>query len=105
MNIEKFTQKSIDAVRNAQNTAADNGNAQIEQVHLLAALVSDASGLCAQLLTKMGADTVRLKSELDAAIAARPKMHGGDAGRIYISAELEKSLNTAESEAQKMGDL
>ena len=98
MNIEKFTQKSIDAVRNAQNAAAENGNAQIEQIHLFAALISDASGLCTQLLVKMGVNTAGLQREAEAAIAARPKMRGIDSSRIYISPELEKALNAAEKD-------
>ncbi|MBQ9745336.1 MAG: AAA family ATPase, partial [Clostridia bacterium] len=107
MNVEKLTQKSTDAIRNAQNSANENGNSQVEQVHLLSALVSDAGGLCAQLLTKMGADASHILGEAEAAISALPKMSGiqRDANRIYISSELDKAVNTAEKEAERMGDL
>ncbi len=104
MNAEKLTQKSIEAVKNAQNTALENGNAQVEQIHLLAALVSDAGGLCAQLLTKTGIDTARLKAEAEAIIAAKPKMYGAAGDRVYISQELDKAITAAEKEAEKMND-
>ena len=63
MNIDKLTQKSTDAIRNAQKAANENGNSQVEQVHLLSALVSDAGGLCRQLLEKMGIDAAGLCAE------------------------------------------
>ena len=63
MNVEKLTQKSIEAVRNAQNTATENGNSQVEQIHLLYALISDENGLCSQLLRKMGVDLKNIKKD------------------------------------------
>ncbi len=104
MNAEKLTQKSIEAVRNAQNAAVENSNSQVEQIHLLSALVSDADGLCAQLLAKTGIDAARLRTEVDAIISARPKMYGAQGDRVYISADLDKAITAAEKEAEKMGD-
>ncbi len=104
MNAEKLTQKSIEAVRNAQNVALENGNSQVEQIHLLSSLIAEADGLCAGLLTKTGIDTARLRTEAEAIIAARPKMYGAQSDRVYISQELDKAISAAEKEAEKMND-
>ena len=106
MNAEKLTQKSIEAIRNAQSEASENGNSQVEQIHLLHSLISDEGGLCAQLITKMGIDAERIRRDAANIISSRPKMSGGgyDTSRVYISGELEKAVNIAEKEAEKMND-
>ena len=85
MNIQKFTQKSIDAVNQLEKVASDFGNQEIEQEHLLYALLHQDQSLIAQLVSKMGIDE-RLF------------------GQAYVGQYLNKALLGAEDEAKKMGD-
>ena len=107
MNLEKFTQKRMEAIRNAQSVATEYGCSQIEQIHLLHALISDNSGLCSQLLVKMGTDINNMKADVERIISSRPKMSGGgyDRSRVYISQELDKAISGAEKDAEAMSDL
>ena len=106
MNIEKLTQKSIDAIKGAHALAAENGNSRVEPIHLFSSLVSDKDGLTAQLLTKMGIDASSVAKEADSAVSALPKLSGSgyDPEKIYISAELDKIIGLAERESEKMKD-
>ena len=106
MNAEKFTQKSMEALKLAQNTASENGNNSVEQEHLLFALVSKEDGLIGEIFTTLGASVKIIKSSLDSAISRFPKVSGGgyDPSRIYISASLDKALSSAEKQAEKMKD-
>ena len=106
MNAEKFTQKSMEALKLAQNTASENGNNSVEQEHLLFALVSKEDGLIGEIFTTLGASVKIIKSSLDSAISRFPKISGGgyDPSRIYISASLDKALSSAEKQAEKMKD-
>ena len=101
MNPEKFTQKSMEALRLSQSTAAEYGNNSVEQEHLLLSLVSQEDGLIGEIFKNLGASPKSIKSELELAISKFPKVSGGgyDPSRIYISGSLEKALSSAEKQA------
>ena len=102
MNAEKFTQKSLDAVRTAKSMAEENRNNYITPEHLLYALVDQDGGLIPSLLGKMKVDCNAVLSELDTAIAALPKV--GNVSEVYLSQECDRAINAAEKAAKSMGD-
>lgn len=105
MNLQKATQKSIEALQNAQNLANANGNQQMEQAHLSLALVTAQDGLVGSLLEKMGIAPSAVASELQQAVDKLPKVSGSrEADKLYLSRELDKALQAAEAQAAKMGD-
>ena len=106
MNMQKFTEKSVQAVQDAQNIAARQSNQAIGQEHLLSALCLDDNGLIPQLLTQMSTDINAFRGALDRAVDKIPKVTvGGRAqGQIYISSELDRALAEAEAQAKQMGD-
>ena len=97
MNAERLTQKSAEAIRSAQQIAQEYGNPQIEQVHLLWALLQDSEGLIPQLLSGMGVTVPSLEAAVKNLLERQPRVSssGHEAGKIYISAETEKALNRA----------
>ena len=103
MNAEKYTQKTLDAVKTAQSMAQENGNQYLTPEHLLYALVDQDGGLIASLFGKMGVDCDGLLSELDTLIRRLPKVSGGS-GEVYASPETGKILNLAERTAEKLHD-
>ena len=105
MNIEKFTQKSLEALKNAQEIAIEEQNAQVEQEHLLFALLEDENGLIKELLNKMKTN-VGLKNEIKSIIDNKPKIINktNQSEKIYISLDLEQALIEAEKIAKKMKD-
>ena len=106
MNIEKFTQKSIEAIKSAQSMAGENGNNSIGEEHLLAALLSQADGLVGEIIKSIGASPETLLSKTEEEISKMPKISGSgyDPNNIYISQELNKALTAAEKQANKMQD-
>ena len=106
MNAEKLTQKSAEAIRAAQTIAQEYGNPQIEQVHLLWALLQDAEGLIPQLLAGMGITVPSFQAAVKDLVERQPRVSssGHEPGRIYISADTEKALNRAEKIAGEMKD-
>ena len=106
MNAERLTQKSAEAIRSAQQIAQEYGNPQIEQVHLLWALLQDSEGLIPQLLSGMGVTVPSLEAAAKNLLERQPRVSssGHEAGKIYISAETEKALNRAEKIAGEMKD-
>ena len=106
MNAERLTQKSAEAIRSAQQIAQEYGNPQIEQVHLLWALLQDSEGLIPQLLSGMGVTVPSLEAAVKTLLERQPRVSssGHEAGKIYISAETEKALNRAEKIAGEMKD-
>ena len=106
MNAEKLTQKSAEAIRSAQEIALEYGNPQIEQVHLLWALLQDSEGLIPQLLAGMGVTVPSLQAAEKDLLARQPRVSnsGHEAGKIYISGDTEKALNRAEKVAGEMKD-
>ena len=106
MDAERLTQKSAEAIRSAQQIAQEYGNPQIEQVHLLWALLQDSEGLIPQLLSGMGVTVPSLEAAVKNLLERQPRVSssGHEAGKIYISAETEKALNRAEKIAGEMKD-
>ena len=106
MNAEKLTQKSAEAIRNAQALAMEYGNPQIEQVHLLAALLADETGLIPQLLSGMGVTLPSLNAAVKDLLERQPRVSSGgrEAGKVYISVDTDKTLNRAEKAADEMKD-
>ena len=106
MNAEKLTQKSAEAIRAAQQTAQEYGHPQIEQIHLLWALLQDPEGLIPQLLAGMGITVPSLQAAAKDLLERQPRVsgYGHEAGKIYISGETDKALNRAEQIAGEMKD-
>lgn len=102
MNISKFTQKSQEAIAAAEKLAVQNGNQQIDEEHLLGALLGISDSLIASLIAKMGIQKEAFVNEADGLIQKLPKVSGG--GQEYVSADLNRALNGAEDEAKAMGD-
>lgn len=101
MNINKFTQKSMEAVQNCEKLAYEYGNQQIEQEHLLYSLLTIEDSLILKLITKMNIQKEQFLNETVQAIQKLPKVSGG---QLYISNDLNKVLISAEDEAKGMGD-
>ncbi len=106
MNAQKYTQKSLEAVRLAQDLALEQGNMQIEQPHLLCALLTQEGGLIPQLLTRMGLDGETFIREATALMAALPAVSGSgrEPGKVYVSRQVDQNLIDAESQAAGMKD-
>ena len=106
MNTQRFTQKSMAALEDAQSIASRNANQQLEQIHLLLALLSDADGLANGIFAKMGTDTAALKRALETAVERLPKVRGSatEAGKVYVSQSLGEALAYAEEKADTMRD-
>ena len=102
MNMQKLTQKSIEAIRDARAAALEYGNPQIEEAHLLFALLSQDGGLIPELIKKLRKSPDEMKKRAESIISSLPKVSGG--GEAYVSRELEISLNAAESRAEMMRD-
>ena len=102
MNINKFTQKSIEAVQNCEKLAYEYGNQQIEQEHLFYSLLTLEDSLILKLLTKMGVNKELVVNEAEQRLRGLPKVSGG--GQVYISNDLNKVLINAEDESKAMGD-
>ncbi|MBE5920225.1 MAG: ATP-dependent chaperone ClpB [Pseudobutyrivibrio ruminis] len=101
MNIQKFTQKSIEAINSCEKIAMDYGNQEIEQEHLLMALLRQENGLIPSLISKMNIDVAQFTNAVDAALQARVKVQGGD---LRIGQHLNYVLTYAEDEAKSMRD-
>ena len=101
MNIQKFTQKSIEAVSGCEKIAVEYGNQEIEQEHLLYALMTIEDSLISRLVEKMGVDTASFITRIEQGIGKRTKVQGG---QPYIGAQLNKALLSAEDEAKALGD-
>ena len=106
MNLQRFTQKSIEAFQEAQKYKVELQNQQMEEAHLLYALVSDPEGLIFSLLQKMGVSAPEFSSAVKKVCEKLPRVSGSGSAldRVYVSKELETALNEAENEAKKMKD-
>ena len=106
MNLQKFTQKSIEAVQAAQSATIANGNQQMGQEHMLLALTEQQNGLIAELFRKTGASPEAIAADLRQAIDRLPKVSGGrvEPDKIYISRDVEQALTEAEHQSEKMKD-
>lgn len=101
MNINKFTQKSIQAVQGCERIAMEYGNQEIEQEHLLYALITQEDSLILKLMEKMGIDKNVIVNRTEEALRKRTKVQGG---QQFIGQDLNKALIHAEDEAKQMGD-
>ena len=106
MNAQKFTQKSLEAIQAAQDITIEHQNMQLEEEHLFYALLTQDQGLIPQLLLKMGVPAERLEADARRAVEALPHVTGPgrEAGKIYISNEVDQVLNQAEKTADNMKD-
>ncbi len=102
MNLQKFTQKSIEAIQNAQSYAIEYGNPQIEQQHLLAAFLRQEEGLIPGLLQKMNVNVNGFLQAVENEVKKLPRVSGG--GQTYVASDLEKTLVAAERLAGNMTD-
>ena len=105
MNFNNYTQKSLEAVQSARDLAVQNSHQQMEQVHLLLALLRQDSGLIPQLLRKMDVTVESLEAAAAAELRKIPGVSGSrDADRFYISADVDAAFQKAEEEAKTMKD-
>ena len=105
MNIQKFTQKSVEAIQKAQSIAIDNQNSQIEQEHLLLALLEQENSLIKELLKKIGTSE-NFEDAVRTEVGKKPRMTGSSRPNdsIYVSQDVDQVLNDAEKTAAKMKD-
>ena len=101
MNISKFTQKSIEAVNSLEKLAYEYGNQEIEQEHMLYALLKQEDSLILKMIEKMEIDKTYFTDAVESALEKRTKVSGG---QVYIGQYLNKVLVQAEDEAKAMGD-
>jgi len=106
MNMNQFTQRSLAAIQAAQTVAQEYGNQQIEQSHLLLALVSDSDGFIPQLLTAAGLTVPSFEAAVRAEVAKLPKVSGSGrrADQIYIAQDVDRAIRAAEDSAKAMKD-
>ncbi|PKM40759.1 MAG: ATP-dependent chaperone ClpB [Firmicutes bacterium HGW-Firmicutes-9] len=105
MNVNQLTQKSIEAVQNAQQIASERKNTEVTQAHMLYALIAQPDGLIGSILTATGADVSRLRQEADREVNGLPTYNtGSGSDQIYISQDLNAAFNEAEKRAKEMGD-
>ena len=102
MNINKFTQKSIETIQLCEKLANDYGNSEVDQEHLAYALVSIDESLIAGLIERMGIDLKSYKAGLESLLAKKVKVTGNF--QVGVSKVLNKVLTDAEDEAKAMGD-
>lgn len=101
MNLQKFTQKSLEAIQNAQSMAMEYGNPQMDQQHLLVTLLTQDEGLIPQLMQKMNVNVNGLLQAAENEVKKLPRATGG---QTYVSSDLEKTLTAAEKLAENMTD-
>ncbi len=105
MNFNNYTQKSLEAVQSAQNLAQSNSHQQLEQVHLLLALLQQEGGLIPQLLRKMDVTVESLEAAANGELRKIPGVKTSrEADRFYISADVDAAFNAAEEQARVMKD-
>ena len=105
MNFNNYTQKSIEAVQSAQQLAVQNSHQQMEQVHLLLALLRQEGGLIPQLLKKMDVTVESLEAAAEAELRKIPGVRTSQAmDSFYVSADVQAAFNAAEQQAQTMKD-
>ena len=106
MNTQKLTQKSLEAIQSANGLAIENQNQQIEQVHLLSALLGQEGGLIPQLFEKIGVSVDNVQIQLKNAIDNLPAVTGSGrkADEVYVSQDVDRALREAEKEAAHMKD-
>ena len=106
MNVQKFTQKSMEAVQLAQSIASEHDNQQIEQCHVLLALLMQDGGLVPQLLTKMGVTVPSVIAATKELVAQLPAVTGSgrEMDKVYINRDVDAAFTEAEKIADSMKD-
>ena len=105
MNFDQYTKRSLEAIQLMQNLAGEYGNQQLEQCHLLLALLRQDEGLTPQLLRNMGVTPESLEAAARSMVEKLPKVSGGAAAdRMYLSADLDKTLRSAQEQSKAMKD-
>ena len=106
MNAQKYTQKSLEAIQASQSIATEYGNQQIEQVHILLALLQAENGLVPQLLGNMGITVPSFAAAVKAEVEKLPRVSGSgrEQGKVYVAQDVDQALNAAESIAAGMKD-
>ena len=106
MDMNRLTQKSQEALQDAQTKALRFGHTEVDGEHLLLALLDQPEGLVPRLLTQAGADADRLRAEIEADLSRRPKVTGPGAapGQVFVTQRLSRLLDTAEREAHRLKD-
>ena len=106
MDLSKLTQKSQEAVQEAQTGAAGYGHAEVDGEHLLLALLEQPDGLLPRILARMDVPVKKLISEVEQALVKRPKVSGPgvEAGRIYVTDRFQRLFGSAEQEAGRLKD-
>ena len=107
MNTQKLTKKSMEILQSAQTTAVQNNNQQIDQCHILLALLRQEEGLIPQLLQSMNLDVKLLTDQAEKIVDGIPKVTGSgarDMNSIYITQDADRALTAAEGEADRMND-
>ena len=106
MSQNQYTQKSMEAINQAQALAGENANQTLEQAHLLAALTADEGGLIPQLLTRMGKDAAAVRQNALDEVDRLPRVRGSvrEEGKTYVSQESDRALREAAKAAERMKD-
>ena len=105
MNLQKFTQKSIEAIQNSQSLMSEYGNQQMEEEHVLLSLLTQNSGIVPELIKNCGGNPKEIEKTLKNEIDSFPKVSGSvEADKIYLSRELDLALNDSENIAKSMKD-
>ncbi|MFA7183766.1 MAG: ATP-dependent chaperone ClpB [Victivallales bacterium] len=104
MNIEKFTNRSREALQAAHNEVIERGQQELRPLHFLYALLNQEDGLIGSLLRKMEINPARIKADTEQALKAIPSVSGSGAGQVYQSREFSELLIKAAKEAEKMKD-
>ncbi|MBR1584147.1 MAG: AAA family ATPase, partial [Clostridia bacterium] len=106
MSNNAYTQKSMEAIQLAQRLAAERGHQQLEQAHLLSALLEAPEGLIPQLMSKMGIDAQNVRHGAESILQKLPQVRGlsREEGKVYISSDMDKALRSASDEAARMKD-
>ena len=103
MNLQKYTQKSTEALQSAQSIMTEYGNREMQEEHLLLALMRQEEGIAPELMKSLGVSEAVFNAQLEQSIGTYPKVSGGS-GELYLSESLRKALEKAEKEASLMGD-
>lgn len=104
MNIEIYTERAQGFIQAAQTISQRESHQRITPIHLLKALLDDDQGLCANLIQSAGGHLKAIQSRVEEKIKAEPKVQGTGAGQVYLSQDLAKVFETAETAAKKAGD-
>lgn len=104
MDLNKFTQKSIEAIQDSQNVAIKNGNPQLEEIHIHYSLLFQQEGLIPRVIKYMGENIDLIKADVQREVDKLPKQSGGGVGSIYPSRIYTKILLDSEDEAKRFGD-